>query len=58
METFLSSKLDEIPVITISAFAHSTYPCVGFHSLVGADTGSLEGFGAQLFILVGYHVNA
>lgn len=26
--------------------------------LVGANAGSLEGFGAQLFVLVGDHVNA
>lgn len=28
------------------------------HVLVGANTGSLEGFGAQLLILVGDHVDA
>lgn len=26
--------------------------------LVGADTGGFEGFGAQLFVLVGDHMNA
>jgi hypothetical protein len=26
--------------------------------LVGADSGCFEGLGAQLFILIGYHVNA
>lgn len=28
------------------------------HSLVGANAGSLEGLGAQLFVLVGDHMDA
>ena len=30
----------------------------GFHILVGANSSSFEGLGAQLFVFIGDHVNA
>jgi hypothetical protein len=54
METFLAGNLDEIPVYVrwFPAFF------VEFCSLVGANAGGFEGFRAQLFVLVGDHVDA
>ena len=64
METFLSSDLDKVSVNVVSVILFHTivapYDGIrpGFHVLVGANSSSLESLGAQLFVLVGDHVNA
>ena len=60
VERFLSGSLDHVPVVILLSDLFPPW-CMyvsSFHSLVGANTGSLESFGAQLFVLVGHQVHA
>lgn len=56
METFLSCDLDEIPDYLVNTIVYSSK--VRYNSLVGANAGSFKSLRAQLFVLVGNHVNA
>ncbi len=63
MESFFTSNFDEIPGMKRSVLR---FPCSCAERvrkgqlaiLVGTDTSSFEGFGRELLVLIGDHVNA
>lgn len=57
VETFLTGDLDEVPGF-VSYMSILLYSGSSGRILVGTDTGSFEGFGGKLFVLVGDHVDA